>query len=84
MGPFVGVVEIVGGALLSVGVAVRAVSVPLLISMVVAITTTKLVTLPKNGFWKTAHEGRTDLLMIAGLVMMLTMRERGREDGPSS
>ena len=81
MGPFVGVVEIVGGALLAVGVAVRAVSVPLLISMVVAITTTKLVTLPKNGFWKTAHEGRTDLLMIAGLAMMLMVGERPKEDG---
>jgi hypothetical protein len=38
-----------------------------------AITSTKLVSLGKNGFWKTAHEGGTDLLMICGLLLILVI-----------
>ena len=73
MGPLVGVVEIAGGVLLVVGVATRVVAIPLLVNMAVAITSTKLVTFAKNGFWKTAHEARTDLLMIACLVFLLAV-----------
>lgn len=71
MAPFVGVVETVGGLALLVGIGTRLVAIPLLVSMLVAITSTKLVTFGKNGFWKTAHEARTDLLMIFGLVFLL-------------
>jgi putative oxidoreductase len=71
--PFVGVVEIVGGLLLVVGLATRLVAIPLLVSMAVAITSTKLVTFGKNGFWKTAHEARTDLLMIFALAFLLAV-----------
>jgi putative oxidoreductase len=71
MAPFVGVVEILGGAALALGLLSRVVTIPLLIDMLVAITSTKLVTLGKNGFWSTAHEARTDLLMIAGLLLVL-------------
>jgi putative oxidoreductase len=71
--PFVGVVEIVGGTLLVVGLATRLVAIPLLVNMAVAITSTKLVTLGKNGFWKTAHEARTDLLMIVCLAFLLAV-----------
>lgn len=73
LAPFVAGVEIVGGALLLAGLLTRAVAVPLLVSMVVAITSTKLVTLGRNGFWKTMHEGRTDLLMIFCLVFLLVV-----------
>jgi uncharacterized membrane protein YphA (DoxX/SURF4 family) len=73
MAPFVGVVETVGGILLILGLGTRLIAVPLLIDMFVAITSTKLVTLGKNGFWKTAHEARTDLLMIFGLLFLLSV-----------
>ena len=87
--PFVGVVEIVGGALLALGLATRLVAIPLLVSMTVAITSTKLVTFGKNGFWKTAHEARTDVLMIAALVFVVAVgagpwsldARRGRRGG---
>lgn len=71
MAPFVGVVETVGGVALILGLGTRIVAVPLLISMLVAITSTKLITFGKNGFWKTVHEARTDLLMIFGLLFLL-------------
>jgi putative oxidoreductase len=73
MAPFVGGLETLGGALLVVGLFSRLIAVPLLISMCVAITSTKLVALGKVGFWKTAHEARTDALMIAGLVLILAL-----------
>ena len=73
MAPFVGAVETVGGILLILGLGTRLIAVPLLIDMFVAITSTKLVTLVKNGFWKTAHEARTDLLMIFGLLFLLSV-----------
>jgi putative oxidoreductase len=73
MAPFVGGLEIIGGLALIIGLGSRLFAVPLLIDMLVAITSTKLVTLGKNGFWKTSHEARTDLLMIAGLVLILVI-----------
>jgi putative oxidoreductase len=71
LGPVVGLVEALGGTLLVAGLLTRAACLPLLVTMAVAITSTKLITLPVNGFWKTAHDARTDLLMIAGLVLLL-------------
>src|SRR3974377_2422265 len=44
--PFVGVVEIVCGALLIVGLVTRLASIPLLIDILVAIATTKLTMCP--------------------------------------
>jgi putative oxidoreductase len=73
MAPFVGALETLGGALLVVGLFSRMIAVPLLISMIVAITSTKLAIFGKVGFWKTAHEARTDALMIAGLVTILAL-----------
>jgi len=73
MAPLVGAVETLGGFALLIGLGTRLVAVPLLISMCVAITSTKLFTFGKNGFWKTAHEARTDLLMIFGLLFLLSV-----------
>jgi uncharacterized membrane protein YphA (DoxX/SURF4 family) len=73
MAPFVGLVEIIGGAALVLGLLSRVVAIPLLVDMLVAITSTKLVTLARNGLWSTAHEARTDLLMIAGLLLVLSL-----------
>ena len=84
MGPFVGVVEIVCGALLILGLFTRLAALPLLINMSVAILSTKvpillghgywmftLSKLPRYGFWSMMHEARTDLAMWMGSLFLL-------------
>lgn len=71
MAPFVGVVEIVFGLLVIVGLLTRLAAIPLLIDILVAIATTKVPMLMKDGFWKMAHEARTDYAMLLGLVFLL-------------
>jgi len=71
MAPFVGVVEIVCGSLLLMGVITRLATIPLLIDISVALYSTKIVTLAKNGFWGTMHEARTDVSMLLGLIFLL-------------
>jgi putative oxidoreductase len=71
--PFVGVVEIVCGALLIVGVLTRLAAIPLLIDISVAIVTTKIPMLSKAGFWSTMHEARTDFCMLLGLIFLLVV-----------
>jgi len=68
--PFVGVVEIVCGTLLIVGLFTRLASIPLIIDMIVAISTTKLPMLAKSGFWATAHEARVDFAMLLVCIML--------------
>ena len=70
-GPFVGVVEVVCGALLIAGLVTRLAAIPLLIDILVAIATTKIPMLSKSGFWAAMHEGRTDFCMLLGLVFLL-------------
>ena|ERR1700733_3835450 len=67
-GPFVGLVEIICGAMLIFGFARIIATIPLLIDIVVTIATTKLVVLGKQGFWSTMHDGRTDFCMLLGLL----------------
>ena len=69
--PFVGVVEIVCGALLIVGLFTRLAAIPLIIDISVAIVTTKIPMLFRAGFWSTVHEARTDYCMLLGLVFLL-------------
>ena len=69
--PFVGVVEIVCGLLLMVGLLTRLAAVPLIVNMTVAIWTTKVPILMKQGFWAMAHEARTDWCMLLGAVLLL-------------
>jgi putative oxidoreductase len=71
MAPFVGVVEIVCGTLLLIGLITRLATIPLLIDICVALYSTKIVTLAKNGLWSTLHEARTDVSMLLGLVFLL-------------
>ena len=71
MAPFVGVVEIVCGALLLLGFLTRLAAVPLLIDILVALYSTKIVTFAKNGLWSTLHEARTDVSMLLGLIFLL-------------
>ncbi len=71
MAPFVGVVEIVCGALVLVGLVTRLAAIPLLIDIGVAIATTKIPMLIEKGFWAAAHEARVDVSMLLGLVFLL-------------
>jgi uncharacterized membrane protein YphA (DoxX/SURF4 family) len=73
MAPFVGVVETVGGILLLIGLFTRPASVALIIDMIVAISTTKVPMLIESGFWKMAHEARTDWSMLLGSVALLIL-----------
>jgi len=71
LAPFVGVVEIVCGTLLLIGFLTRLATVPLVIDICVALYSTKIVTLAKNGLWSTLHEARTDVSMLLGLIFLL-------------
>jgi uncharacterized membrane protein YphA (DoxX/SURF4 family) len=84
MAPFVGVVEIVFGALILLGLFTRLAAIPLIINMLVAILSTKipillgqgfwgfsLRNLPYYGFWGMAHEARTDFAMLLGSIFLL-------------
>ena len=71
MAPFVGVVEIVCGGLLLIGLITRLATIPLLIDICVALYSTKIITLEKNGFWSTLHDARTDVSMLLGLIFLL-------------
>jgi len=66
--PFVGLVEIVCGAMLILGLATRYAIVPLLVSIAVAIATTKFPLLVHQGFWAAMHEARADFCMLLGLI----------------
>jgi putative oxidoreductase len=61
MAPFVEVVEIACGTLLLLGLLTRLATIPLLVDICVALYSTKIVTLAKNGIWSTLHEARTDV-----------------------
>ena len=84
MGPFVGSVETVCGALIIIGLLTRLASIPLIIVMIVAIVSTKLPILlghdfwifhvqklPRYGFWSMAHEARADFDMLLGSIYLL-------------
>ena len=71
MAPFVGTVEIIFGALLIAGLLTRLSAIPLLITISVAIATTKLPMLAARGFWAMAHEARTDFSMLLSLVFLI-------------
>ena len=71
MAPFVGVVEIAGAVLLIAGFLTRPAAIPLILNMLVAITTTKIPILQKSGFWAMAHEARVDYAMLLGCIFLL-------------
>lgn len=83
-GPFVGGVELLGGALVLLGLRTRWAAWPLLGVMAVAFVSVKipillghgfagfeLRPLPHYGFLSMMHEARNDLCMIAGLAYLL-------------
>jgi uncharacterized membrane protein YphA (DoxX/SURF4 family) len=84
MGPFVGVVETICGALIILGLFTRLAAIPLIVIMIVAIVSTKtpillghdfwifhLPKLPRYGFWSMLHEARADFCMLLGSIYLL-------------
>lgn len=71
LAPLVGSFEIVCGTLILLGLLTRLAAIPLLTIMSVAIYTTKLPILANSGFWKMAHEARTDFAMFLGSLFLL-------------
>ena len=84
LGPFVGGVETICGALAILGLLARLAAIPLLIDISVAILSTKIPILLGHGFWgftlaklphygflSMMHEARTDFSMWLGLVFLL-------------
>jgi putative oxidoreductase len=67
---FVGVVEILFGMSIIPGFLTRLSTIPLLIDISVAISTTKIPMLLDNGFWAAAHEARTSLCMLLDLLFL--------------
>ena len=71
MAPFVGVCEILCGALLLIGLLTRFASLVLFINISVAIVTTKIPLLVSKGLWNFAHEARVDYAMLLGSLFLL-------------
>ena len=69
--PFDGVFEIGCGILLLLGLFTRLAVIPMIINMLVAIYTTKLPVLFRDGFWKMAHAALLDYAMLFGLISIL-------------
>lgn len=83
--PFVGGVEVVGGALVLIGLVTRLSAFALVIDMIVAITATKVPILlgygfwgfaspsGKTGFWAAAHEARLDVMMLFSCMLLIAI-----------
>jgi uncharacterized membrane protein YphA (DoxX/SURF4 family) len=84
MGPFVGGVETICGALVILGLATRLAAIPLIAIMIVALVSTKVPILigadfwifhvprmARYGLWSMLHEARADLDMLLGAVYLL-------------
>ncbi|HQX50257.1 MAG TPA: DoxX family protein [Planctomycetaceae bacterium] len=68
---FVGVFEITCGVLIVLGLLTRLAVIPTITIMLVAIASTKVPILMSEGFWKMAHEARTDWAMLLGSMFLL-------------
>jgi len=71
LAPFVGVCEIACGVLILLGLLTRFAAVTMIVNMIVAISTTKIPILLDKGFWKMAHEARTDWAMLLCSIFLL-------------
>lgn len=71
LGSFVGVFEILSGALILLGLFTRLAAVPTLIIMLVAIATTKGAVLSNEGFWPLMHGSRTNWAMLLGSIYLM-------------
>ncbi len=73
MAPFVGCTEIACGTLFILGLLTRLAAIPLIVDMLVAISTTKIPILLKSGLWAMAHEARVDFSMLLGSSFLLVV-----------
>lgn len=73
LGPFVGGVETICGALVLLGLVTRLAVVPLIAIMLVALATTKVPIFMERGFWEAAHAARTDWSMLLGSLFLLAV-----------
>ena len=71
LAPFVGTFEIICGLLVLLGLFTRLASIPLMIIILVAISTTKIEILSSDGLWQMLHESRTDWSMLLGSIFLL-------------
>lgn len=71
LGSFVGIFEILCGAMILLGLVTRLASIPLIIIMLVAITATKSEVFANQGFWEMLHGSRTDWAMLLGSIFLL-------------
>lgn len=89
-GPFVGIIEITCGLLILIGLLTRLASIPLILTMLVAIISTKLPVLlgehwwifhlpemSRYGFWSMMHEVRADTSMLFA-ALYLFIRGAGK------
>jgi uncharacterized membrane protein YphA (DoxX/SURF4 family) len=68
---FVGATEIICGVLVLLGFLTRIAVIPLIIIMLTAIVSTKIPILLESGFWKMAHDSRTDFAMLLCSIFLL-------------
>ena len=68
---FVGTVEIACGLLVLMGLLTKLAVIPLIVIMLTAIATTKIPIFMESGFWKMAHDSRTDFAMLLSCLFLL-------------
>lgn len=68
---FVACFEIACGTLVLAGLLTRVAVIPLVIVMLTAIAATKCPIFTASGFWKMAHETRTDWSMLLGSIFLM-------------
>ena len=66
----VAISEIIFGLLLALRVRIKLAVIPLLVVITGAIFYTKYPAFKRLGFWQSAHEARTDLLMLFSLLFL--------------
>ncbi len=71
LGYLVATFEVVAGFFVIAGLLTRIASIPLIIIMLVAISTTKTEILVQEGFWEMMHASRTDWSMLLGSIFLL-------------
>lgn len=71
LGPFVGTFEITCGILVLIGLLTRIAVIPLIIIMLVAISTTKVDILNKDGLSEMLRASKTDWAMLLGSIFLL-------------
>lgn len=71
LGAFVGIFEMVCGAMILLGLFTRLASIPTLVIILVAMATTKTEVLANEGFWAMMHASRTDWAMLLGSLFLI-------------